>query len=120
MVGGKSDLLKREILHETTKCDDCGKRYRAEYPVLQGIIRTSGDCQPAGVWKDVIHRELNPKNNMTELYFEEADIELFVKKLETSEFEIAYVNELTEHSWGRQVIRFYDPDGNLIEVGMSV
>jgi len=27
------------------------------------------------------------------------------------------VNRLMEHSWGQKVIRFYDPDGNLIEVG---
>lgn len=25
--------------------------------------------------------------------------------------------ELMEHSWGQKVVRFYDPDGNLIEVG---
>jgi len=24
---------------------------------------------------------------------------------------------LMEHSWGQRVVRFYDPDGNLIEVG---
>ena len=28
-----------------------------------------------------------------------------------------YVNRLMTHSWGQKVIRFYDPDGNLIEVG---
>lgn len=26
-------------------------------------------------------------------------------------------DELMVHSWGQKVIRFYDPDGNLIEVG---
>lgn len=60
------------------------------------------------------------KNNMTELYFEDSDIEGFAKKLEASEFEIEYLNELMEHSWGQKVIRFYDPDGNLIEVGTPV
>jgi catechol 2,3-dioxygenase-like lactoylglutathione lyase family enzyme len=28
-----------------------------------------------------------------------------------------YVNRLMTHCWGQKVIRFYDPDGNLIEVG---
>ena len=56
----------------------------------------------------------------TELYFEEPDIEGFVKKLEGLDFEIEYVNELMEHSWGQKVVRFYDPDGNLIEVGTPV
>ena len=54
---------------------------------------------------------------MTELYFEEADIEGFVKKLEESELKIEFVNKLMTHSWGQKVVRFYDLDGNLIEVG---
>ena len=73
--------------------------------------------QDAKIWREFLQRDLIPKNNMTELYFEESDIEGFVKKLEESEFEIEYVNELMEHSWGQKVVRFYDPDGNLIEVG---
>jgi len=73
--------------------------------------------QDAKIWREFLQRDLIPKNNMTELYFEENDIEGFVKKLEESEFEIEYVNELMEHSWGQKVVRFYDPDGNLIEVG---
>lgn len=76
--------------------------------------------QDAKIWSEFLQRDLIPKNNMTELYFEESDIEGFVKKLEESEFEIEYVNELMEHSWGQKVVRFYDPDGNLIEVGTPV
>ena len=59
-------------------------------------------------------------NHMTELYFEEADLNDFVKKLEQSEFQIEYVNELMELNWGQKVVRFYDPDGNLIEVGTPI
>lgn len=73
--------------------------------------------QDAKIWQDFLKRELIPKNNMTGLYFEEPDIEGFVKKLEESDYEIEYVNELMEHSWKQKVVRFYDPDGNLIEVG---
>lgn len=51
------------------------------------------------------------------LYFEEANIEGFVKKLEEADIEIEFVNKLMTHSWGQKVVRFYDPDGNLIEVG---
>ena len=76
--------------------------------------------QDAKIWQRFLNKELIPKNNMTELYFEEPDIEGFVKKLEGSDFEIEYVNELMEHSWGQKVVRFYDPDGNLIEVGTPV
>ena len=76
--------------------------------------------QDAAIWKEFLDKELIPKNNMTELYFEETDIEGFVKKLEESDFEIEYVNELMTHSWGQKVVRFYDLDGNLIEVGTPV
>ena len=73
--------------------------------------------QDAKIWQQFLGKELIPQNNMTELYFEEPDIEGFVKRLEESDFEIDYVNELMEHSWGQKVVRFYDLDGNLIEVG---
>lgn len=76
--------------------------------------------QDAKIWKDFLNKDLISKNNMTELYFEESDIEGFVEKLNKSEFEIEYVNELMTHSWGQKVVRFYDPDGNLIEVGTPV
>ena len=76
--------------------------------------------QDAKIWMSFLNRDLVPKNNMTELYFEESDLGGFVKKLKESDFEIEYVNEWMEHSWGQKVVRFYDPDGNLIEVGTPV
>lgn len=85
------------------------------------VIMTEGlVLQDAKIWENFIQRDLTPKNHMAELYFEEPDLESFVKRLEESEFEIEYVNELMEHSWGQKVVRFYDPDGNLIEVGTPV
>ena len=71
-------------------------------------------------WTQFLGREIIPESNSCELYFEEADIEGFVGKLESIYPEVKYVNRLTTHSWGQRVIRFYDPDGNLIEVGTPV
>lgn len=73
--------------------------------------------QDEKIWKDFLEKNIIYKNHATELYFEERDLEGFVKKLEESSYEIQYVNELMEHSWGQKVVRFYDLDGNLIEVG---
>jgi catechol 2,3-dioxygenase-like lactoylglutathione lyase family enzyme len=85
------------------------------------VIMTEGlVLQDAALWKKFLDKDLIAKNNMTELYFEESDIEGFVNKLEESEFEIEYVSELMTHSWGQRVVRFYDLDGNLIEVGTPV
>lgn len=71
-------------------------------------------------WTQFLGREIIPENNSSELYFEEADIEGFVEKLEIVYPDVRYVNRLMTHSWGQRVIRFYDPDGNLIEVGTPV
>ncbi len=68
-------------------------------------------------WRAFLGKDVLSKNNACELYFEESDIEGFVHKLETLYPETEYVNTLMTHSWGQKVVRFYDPDGNLIEVG---
>ena len=49
-----------------------------------------------------------------------ASVDSFVEKLERCYPKTEYVNQLTTHSWGQKVVRFYDPDGNLIEVGTPV
>lgn len=82
------------------------------------VILTEGlVLQEKKYWKEFLQKETIPENNASELYFEESDIEGFVKKLETLYPDIKYVNKLMTHSWGQRVVRFYDPDGNLIEVG---
>ena len=73
--------------------------------------------QDEKIWESFLGRDILPQNNACELYFEEQDIEVFVEKLERLYPSIEYVNRLMTHSWGQRVIRFYDLDGNLIEVG---
>ena len=85
------------------------------------MILTEGlVLQDEKIWKSFLDRDIVPKSNSCELYFEEQDIESFVKKLERLYPSIEYVNRLMTHSWGQRVIRFYDLDGNLIEVGTPV
>ena len=114
----------KNILIAVTDMDRAIKFYNEIFG-LQVILNQEGNVimteglvlQDAGIWKQFLDKDLISKNNTTELYFEEPDIEGFVNKLEESEFEIEYVNKLMTHSWGQKVVRFYDPDGNLIEVG---
>ena len=85
------------------------------------VILTEGlVLQDEAIWKKYLGKEVVPKNNSCELYFEEKEIEDFDEKLEKQYPEICYVNRLITHSWGQKVIRFYDLDGNLIEVGTPV
>lgn len=82
------------------------------------MILTEGlVLQDEKIWQGFLGKDIIPKNNSCELYFEESDIEAFVQKLEERYPSVQYVNRLMTHSWGQKVIRFYDPDGNLIEVG---
>lgn len=76
--------------------------------------------QEAKYWEKFTQKEIIPQNNCNELYFEESDIERFVQKLESLYPKTVYVNRLMTHSWGQKVVRFYDLDGNLIEVGTPV
>ena len=56
------------------------------------------------------------KNNACELYFETDDMASFIEKLAGIK-DIEYVHPILEHSWGQRVVRFYDPDNHIIEVG---
>lgn len=76
--------------------------------------------QEAKYWEQFLQKSITSRSNSTELYFEETDIDAFVEKLEKLYPETEYVNRLMTHSWGQRVVRFYDPDGNLIEVGTPV
>lgn len=57
-------------------------------------------------------------NNACELYFEEPDLDAFLDHLRA--FDIRYVHRPLEHRWGQRVVRFYDPDGHIIEVGEAM
>ena len=87
-----------------------------------GNMELSGNpyLQEEKYWKRFTGWRVIPQSNQTELYFEESEIDSFVKKLETPYPDTEYVNHLTTHSWGQRVVRFYDLDGNLIEVGTPV
>lgn len=82
------------------------------------MILTEGlVLQDEKIWREFLGKDIVPENNSCELYFEERDIDAFVENLERLYPNIKYVNKLMEHSWGQKVVRFYDLDGNLIEVG---
>ena len=82
------------------------------------VILTEGlVLQDEKIWKSFLEKEVIPENNASELYFEESDIEAFIEKLENLYPSVQYVSRLMTHSWGQKVSRFYDLDGNLIEVG---
>lgn len=78
--------------------------------------------QTVKTWEDFIHMKENQikfGNNAGELYFEEENMDQFIKKLNQLDY-IEYVHPLKEHSWGQRIIRFYDLDKHMIEVGENI
>ena len=51
--------------------------------------------------------------------FESDDFDGFIKKLRSRD-DINLLHDIREHPWGQHVIRFYDLDDHLIEVGESM
>ena len=85
------------------------------------VILTEGlVLQDEKIWTSFLGKEITPKHNSSELYFEEKDIKSFIEKLERLYPSIQYINKPMTHSWGQQVVRFYDLDGHLIEVGTQM
>ena len=54
----------------------------------------------------------------SEIYFEEDNFDQFAEKLKTCDVE--YVHPVKEHSWGQRVVRIYDPDKHIIEIGENL
>ena len=82
------------------------------------VILTEGlVLQDRKVWESFLGKETVLPNHSCELYFEERDIDGFAEKLERCYPSADYVNRMITYDWGKKVIRFYDPDGHLIEVG---
>ncbi len=81
---------------------------------------TGGLClQTLETWKEFIGtNEISFGCNDAEIYFEEDDFDKLAEKLK--KFDIEYVHPVKEHSWGQRVVRFYDPDRHIIEVGENM
>ena len=59
------------------------------------------------------------RSHNMELAFETRDFDGFLEKLKEYP-DIEYLGEVIEHGWGQRVVRFYDPDGHIIEVGENM
>ena len=73
--------------------------------------------QESKVWEETLGQKVVWKNHASELYFEETDLELFLEKLQKYEREIKILSLPEAAEGARRAVRFYDPNGNMIEVG---
>ena len=64
------------------------------------------------------HREISEKANNCELYFEIDDLDPVAERL--NKYGVDFVHGIREQPWRQRVMRFYDPDGHMIEIGESL
>ena len=59
--------------------------------------------------------DIRVKKNFLELYFKSEDLNRLQEKLDS--INTKFLHRIQEQPWGQRVMRFYDPDGYIIEVG---
>ena len=64
------------------------------------------------------NKEIISGGNNFELYFEFDNIEQIVKTLNDNN--VSLVHDIKEQPWRQKVVRFYDHDKNIIEIGESM
>lgn len=68
--------------------------------------------------KLIDNKEIKCGGNNFELYFEYDDVDKIVSKLKSASVE--FVHDVREQPWRQKVVRFFDPDLHIIEVGESM
>jgi len=58
------------------------------------------------------------KANWGEFYFETDEIEAVEQRLQAARVE--FIHPVIEQPWGERVLRVYDPDGHILEIGESL
>ena len=60
-------------------------------------------------------RQVVKKSNNFELYFENDNIDIIVTKLKCADVE--FIHEVKTQPWQQRVVRFYDHDKHIVEIG---
>jgi catechol 2,3-dioxygenase-like lactoylglutathione lyase family enzyme len=64
------------------------------------------------------NKEIKTGGNNFELYFENDQLEETVATLKANK--VVFIHEIREQPWRQKVVRFYDPDQHIIEIGESL
>lgn len=69
-------------------------------------------------FQKLIDKTVASSQNNVELYFESDDLEIIYRKLKS--IDTPFLHEICEQPWGQRVMRFYDPDHYIIEIGEPI
>jgi catechol 2,3-dioxygenase-like lactoylglutathione lyase family enzyme len=100
-------VLGQEVEHDFGACIilRCGLSLWQPSNDLTITAKLGYSCHPSG-------------NKNLELCFETEAFEADVERLQASG--IRWLHDLVEEPWGQRTVRFFDPDGNLVELGESI
>lgn len=105
---GRSRFLYEELLGQQVKDD-----YSENVSFEGGFA-----IHQKSHFENLLDDHVVTKSNSFELYFEADNIEEIFEKVKKHGLE--FVHEIVEQSWKQRVMRFYDYDKNIIEVGESL
>ena len=109
-----SDMEKTVEFYKNVLGLDVIQDFGANKTLTGGISLQTEESYKEFIGKD----KISYGGDNFELYFEEDEIDAFFENLK--EFNVELVHPVQEHSWGQRAVRFYDPDGHIIEVGENL
>ena len=99
-------------------CDLLGMTVTADFGAnitLDGRIT----LQPMDTWKSFLRTDaVTLRHNASALCFETDDLDALIQRLETHS--VRLVHPPRTQAWGQRVVRFYDPDGHILEAGEPI
>lgn len=60
------------------------------------------------------------RSHNMELYFETDDLDAFMRRLEAWPEPVELLHPPRRHDWQQRIVRLYDPDGHIVEVGETM
>ena len=106
-------VLEQKIEGEIEGCHivfESGFALQADYTkILEGAKEFAP--KPTGA-----KLEIKTKSNSFQLAFEVKDLDYWVTKIKALG-DIEIIHDVTEYNWGQRTFRFYDYDGNIVELG---
>ena len=106
-----SNVEQSKSFYKTLFGFDVIRDFGGNVMLTEGLV-----LQEKQLFAEGIGKEVGFGSHSMELYFEEMNMDEFLKRLEESDFSIEFIQKDLENSWGRRVVRLYDPDRHVIEV----
>ncbi len=107
------DILRSKHFYE----DIMGLKIKKEYDTII-MFENNFVIHRADVFYEYINKSYQGEkmgHDNVDFYFTTSDLDGFLQKLKAEH--VTFIHEIKRHEWGERVIRIYDPDGHIVEIG---